>query len=159
MSLNAVQHCRVNSSNRCERKRVTLDERQAFIADALCHPDGIARTFCLTLAHTRCRISEALELNERRIDLNAGQLVFRSSNVTAECTIGQYRCRPAIWIGSNWYTEFGKLNAGVARLANGSGRGRATRHSVEHEKLWKWLASKARTRRRKACGTVLGCMR
>jgi len=78
MSPNAVQHCRVNSSNRCERKRVTLDERQAFIADALCHPDGIARTFCLTLAHTRCRISEALELNERRIELNAGQLVFRS---------------------------------------------------------------------------------
>ena len=61
-----------------ERKYVTPEERQAFIEAARNHPDRASRTFCLTLAHTGCRISEALELNYRRVDLKAGQLVFRS---------------------------------------------------------------------------------
>ncbi len=61
-----------------ERKYVTPEERQAFIAAAKRHPDRSARTFCSTLAHTGCRISEALELNYRRVDLAAGHIVFRS---------------------------------------------------------------------------------
>ena len=36
------------------------------------------RSFCLTLAHTGCRISEALALIPRRIDLAGGQIVIRS---------------------------------------------------------------------------------
>ena len=61
-----------------QRKYVTPDERQNFIAAAKRHPNRAARTFCLTLAHTGCRISEALELNYRRVDLAAGHIVLRS---------------------------------------------------------------------------------
>lgn len=61
-----------------QRKYLTPDERASFIAAAKTHPDRAARTFCLTLAHTGCRISEALALDYRRVDLTAGQLVFRT---------------------------------------------------------------------------------
>ncbi len=60
------------------RKYLTPDERRDFIKAAKAHRDTKARTFCLTLAYTGCRISEALELNYKRVDLDAGQLVFRS---------------------------------------------------------------------------------
>ena len=61
-----------------QRKYLTPDQRQSFIAAAKALDDREKRTFCLTLAHSGCRISEALELVYRRVDLNAGQLVFRS---------------------------------------------------------------------------------
>ena len=52
-----------------QRKYLTPDERRDFIAAAKVHPDTSARTFCLTLAYTGCRISEALQLDYQRIDL------------------------------------------------------------------------------------------
>ena len=61
-----------------QRKYLTPDERQSFIAAAKSHPDTKGRTFCLTLAHAGCRISEALQLDFRRVDLKAGQLIFRT---------------------------------------------------------------------------------
>jgi integrase/recombinase XerD len=36
------------------------------------------RTFCATLAHTGCRLSEALALTATRVDVRAGVLVFES---------------------------------------------------------------------------------
>jgi integrase len=36
------------------------------------------RTFCYVLAHTGCRISEALQLAGERIDFDAGAIVFES---------------------------------------------------------------------------------
>lgn len=61
-----------------ERKYLTPEERQSFIKAAKKHPEREARTFCLTLAHSGCRISEALELDFRRVDLKGGQLIFRT---------------------------------------------------------------------------------
>jgi integrase len=59
------------------RKYLTDAERQAFLAAAEKAPRQV-RTLCLVLAYTGCRISEALALTARRVDLEAGTLVFES---------------------------------------------------------------------------------
>lgn len=59
------------------RKYLTPAERQDFLRaaeDALRH----ICTFCGTLAHTGCRISEALALTADRVDLADGVLIFES---------------------------------------------------------------------------------
>jgi len=61
-----------------ERKYLTEAEREAFMAAALQHERGEVRTFGLVLAYTGCRISEALELTPRRIDLAARAITFRT---------------------------------------------------------------------------------
>ncbi len=61
-----------------ERKYLTEAEREAFIAAAIAHERGEVRTFGLVLAYTGCRISEALELIPRRIDLMAQAITFRT---------------------------------------------------------------------------------
>jgi integrase len=60
-----------------EKKYLTAEERAAFIACAS-RTDRRVATFCLTLAHAGCRISEALSLTANRVDLEAGKLVFET---------------------------------------------------------------------------------
>jgi integrase len=60
-----------------QRKYLTPTERRDFIhasESALRH----VRTFCGTLVHTGCRISEALALTADRVDIEDGVLVFES---------------------------------------------------------------------------------
>lgn len=59
------------------RKYLTPAERQDFIraADAALKQIG---TFCGTLVHTGCRISEALALTADRVDIHEGVLIFES---------------------------------------------------------------------------------
>lgn len=59
------------------RKYLTPVERREFLRAAKRAPHRV-RTFCETLAHTGCRISEALALTADRVDRNAGVLVFES---------------------------------------------------------------------------------
>ncbi len=59
------------------RKYLTGEERRAFLAAAEKAPRQV-RTLCLVLAFTGCRITEALELSPRRIDLEAGTVIFES---------------------------------------------------------------------------------
>ncbi|HEY1757680.1 MAG TPA: tyrosine-type recombinase/integrase [Bryobacteraceae bacterium] len=60
-----------------QRKYLTPAERQQFLRAAENAPRTV-RTFCATLAHTGCRISEALALTAARVDVPAGVLVFES---------------------------------------------------------------------------------
>lgn len=60
------------------RKYLTPDERMRFRDAAAKLDDRFARTFCLVLADTGCRISEALALTYPQVDLDAGQIVIRS---------------------------------------------------------------------------------
>lgn len=53
------------------RKYLTLDERDRFLKAAETFPREV-RTFCLTLAYSGCRISEALALTANRIDCCCG---------------------------------------------------------------------------------------
>ncbi|HLJ45469.1 MAG TPA: tyrosine-type recombinase/integrase [Bryobacteraceae bacterium] len=59
------------------RKYLTPEERQEFLRAAENAPREV-RTFCGTLAHTGCRISEALALTATRVDPVVGVLVFES---------------------------------------------------------------------------------
>jgi len=61
-----------------DRKYLNPAERLAFYDTArkINHPGK--RAFCLTLFHTGCRISEALELRGKGIDESEGYLVFRT---------------------------------------------------------------------------------
>jgi len=62
---------------RGERKYLTPLEREAFLHVAAA-ASGPVRTFCGTLGHTGCRISEALALIGTRVDKRAGILIIES---------------------------------------------------------------------------------
>jgi len=61
-----------------KRKHLTAEEQERFIAAANAHERAEVRTFCLTLAYTGCRISEALELTPKRVDLSDKSIAFRT---------------------------------------------------------------------------------
>ena len=60
-----------------KRKYLTPAERRDFLRAAETAPREV-RTFCETLTHTGCRISEALGLTAARVDVGAGVLVLES---------------------------------------------------------------------------------
>lgn len=60
------------------RKYLNANERRRFYKAAQRLPDAGQRCFALTLYHTGCRISEALELTPARVDLAEGLVVFRT---------------------------------------------------------------------------------
>lgn len=57
------------------RKYLTAAERRSFLQAAADAPPDV-RTFCGTLAHAGCRISEALGLTGDRVDAGEGVLIF-----------------------------------------------------------------------------------
>ena len=60
------------------RKYLTGEERARLLAAARAHPRPTVQTFALTLAHTGCRISEALALRALDVDLAAAEVRFRT---------------------------------------------------------------------------------
>src|SRR5882762_1331544 len=60
-----------------QRKYVTPAERKGFLQAAEAAPEEV-HTFCGTLAHTGCRISEALALTAARVDVSDGVVVIES---------------------------------------------------------------------------------
>lgn len=61
-----------------KRKYLTEGELAAFLSCVQKHERGAVRTFCLVLAHTGCRISEALALNAGSVDLSARTISFQT---------------------------------------------------------------------------------
>ncbi|WP_205836064.1 site-specific integrase [Asaia bogorensis] len=59
------------------RKYLTIAERDRFLKAAELAPRE-ARTLCMTLAWSGCRLSEALALTADRVDLASGVLVFET---------------------------------------------------------------------------------
>jgi integrase/recombinase XerD len=72
------------------RKYLTVAERDRFLKAAELAPRE-ARTLCMTLAWSGCRLSEALALTADRVDLAAGVLVFESLK---KRQVGIYRAVP-----------------------------------------------------------------
>lgn len=62
---------------RGRRKYLTPDERRRFI-EVSCLQSSEIRAFCLTIAMTGCRLSEALELTWAQVDQIANEIVLRS---------------------------------------------------------------------------------
>jgi integrase/recombinase XerD len=63
---------------RGNRKYLNANERRAYLQAILTEPDALRRAFCLTLFHTGCRISEALNLTAGRFDLTGKAVVFKT---------------------------------------------------------------------------------
>ncbi len=61
-----------------ERKYLTELELDRFIAAANAHERSEVRSFCLVLAHTGCRISEALALLARNVHLSEQTITFQT---------------------------------------------------------------------------------
>ena len=61
-----------------KRKYLSSQELDLFIATANTHERLEVRTLCLVLAHTGCRLSEALALTPESIDLSQGVIVFQT---------------------------------------------------------------------------------
>jgi len=59
-----------------QRKYLTRDELQSFIKLTRCYPPEI-EIFCLIVAYTGCRISEALALEESNIDFHQQCIVIK----------------------------------------------------------------------------------
>jgi integrase len=72
------------------RKYLTPTERQDFIQASEAALKQV-RTFCGTLVHTGCRISEALALTADRVDVNDGVLIIESKKKRRK---GVYRAIP-----------------------------------------------------------------
>jgi integrase/recombinase XerD len=60
-----------------KRLYVTKRERDRFL-EVADREERAVRTFCYVLAHTGCRIWEALQLTAERTDFDAGAIVFES---------------------------------------------------------------------------------
>jgi len=61
-----------------KRKYLTQEEQMRFLQAASELDRAEVRTFCMTLAYTGCRISEALELTIDRVDLSAKTISLRT---------------------------------------------------------------------------------
>ena len=61
-----------------KRKYLNAEELARFIAAAQQHERAEVRTFCLVLAYTGCRISEALALIVDSVDLSNGAITFKT---------------------------------------------------------------------------------
>ncbi len=61
-----------------ERKYLTTEELDRFLAAANAQERSEVRSFCLVLAHTGCRISEALALTPRSVDLREQTITFQT---------------------------------------------------------------------------------
>jgi integrase/recombinase XerD len=72
------------------RLYLTAEERRAFIKAARDSPREV-RTFCLVLHDTGCRISEALALTPRSVDLSGKAIVFETLK---KRRLGVYRAVP-----------------------------------------------------------------
>jgi integrase len=105
------------------RKYLSAEERAAFLRAAE-DQDRAVRTFCMVLAYSGCRISEALALTADRVDLADGVLVFESLKKRRQ---GVFRAVP---VPSN-VTESLDLVHGIRELRRRPERARVHR-------LWPW---------------------
>lgn len=69
------------------RKYLNSDERQSFLAVAARNPRVEIRAFCAILAHTGCRVSEALALTATSLDLAGGFVAIRCLKKRTKVTV------------------------------------------------------------------------
>jgi integrase len=110
------------------RKYLTIQERTEFLKAAEDMPREI-RTFCMTLAYTGCRISEALALTADRIDMKEGVIVFETLKKRKD---GVYRAVPVPPV----LLDALDLVHGVRETQKRKGRGK-------NQYLWPWARSTA----------------
>jgi integrase len=105
------------------RKYLTAGEREAFLRAAE-RADREARTLCMTLAYSGCRLSEALALTADRVDMAGGLLLFESLKKRRR---GIHRAVPV----PPSLLDALDLVHGIRKLQGRRGKGRGIR-------LWPW---------------------
>lgn len=87
------------------RKYLNGDERQRFLTVAAALPRRELATLCMVLAHTGCRISEALALTHTAIASGDGVVAIRCLKKRGnQLVYGSFRCRPKSWRSSAPFT-------------------------------------------------------
>lgn len=110
------------------RKYLTGEERGSFLKAAE-SADRTVRTFCMVLAYTGCRISEALALSADRVDVAGKLVVFESLKKRRK---GLYRAVPI----PGAVVDALDLVHGVREIQKGRGGGKGVR-------LWPWSRATA----------------
>jgi len=105
------------------RKYLTAGERAAFLREADVS-DRQVRTFCMTLAYTGCRLSEALALTADRVDLAAGVLIFETLKKRTDGVFRAVPVPPAL-------LDTLDMVHGIREAQTRRGKGRG-------ERLWPW---------------------
>ena len=108
---------------RGHRKYLTTAERTAFLTAAEETPREV-RTLCGLLAHTGCRLSEALWLTADRVDLRADLIVFETLK---KRRTGVYRALPV----PHALVDMLDLVHGLRTLQSRPDRGRHARSSAK----------------------------
>ena len=111
------------------RKYVTAEEQERFIAMANSHERAEVRTLCLTLAYTGCRISEALELTTDRVDLSDKSITFRTLKQREKVKYRSVPCPDAVIDALELVHRVRKAQK-LKRQADGTG-------------LWPWGSTQA----------------
>ena len=93
------------------RKYLTSDEQGRFIAAANAHERAEVRTFCLTLAYTGCRISEALEPTPERVDLSDKSITYRTLKQRDKIKSALSPALTPCLMRSSWFIVCVKLDA------------------------------------------------
>lgn len=106
-----------------EKKYLTPDERVKYIHHAARQERRIS-TFCLTLAHTGCRISEALALTANRVDMDTNRILIETLKKRKD---GDFREVP---VPPRFIEDLDKVH-GIREMQAKKGRGRK-------ERLWTW---------------------
>ena len=107
------------------RLYLTPEERAAFLEASKAAPRPV-RTFCHTLHTTGCRISEALQLTPKRIDLKAALVIFETLKQRKK---GIYRAVPV----PPDYLDTLDMVHGLRELAK-----RSNAEAQREGRLWPW---------------------
>lgn len=106
-----------------QRKYLTPSERSRFIATASACPRAELRTFCLLLAYTGCRISEALAVTGHAVNIAECVVAIRSLKKRKKVMVVREMPIPR---------KFARLIGRVHRLKN-----------RQDSRLWPWSRSRA----------------
>ncbi len=107
------------------RLYLNAEERTAFLAAARKHPPDV-RTFAETLAFTGCRISEALEITPRRVELDSGRVILRTLKKRRSDVYRAVPVPPAYSTPSTPPTASGRLRRPRNGLTHRCGIGRGS---------------------------------
>ena len=86
-----------------ERLYFTEDQRKALLTAAAKAPREV-RSFCSVLCSTGCRISEALALTPKSIDLSAKVLSLRASRSVSRASTDRFLSRQSCSTPWTWFT-------------------------------------------------------
>ena len=107
-----------------QRKYLTPSERSRFIATASACPRAELRTFCLLLAYTGCRISEALAVTGNAVNIAECIVAIRSLKKRKKVIVVRELLIPR---------KFARLIERVHRLKD----------RQDNSRLWSWSRSRA----------------